>query len=146
MSKTINEFKASLIYDFHENNLPEGVYNINSNPNKIIIKSNTSLQLFSKENQKGNSIILNNTDKQHMEIDVNKILESNALSSVGSTKVTSTICLNGNCNTKVIENFGNQEIKDTCHYICSSLNWKNAIFFIIILILIYYVIIGFISN
>lgn len=35
------------------------------------------------------------------------------------------------------EGFGNEDIQDTCHYICSSVNWLNVFFLLLIIFLIY---------
>jgi hypothetical protein len=36
-----------------------------------------------------------------------------------------------------IENFNNNDVKDGCHYICSSLTWLNVFLTIVLVILIY---------
>lgn len=36
------------------------------------------------------------------------------------------------------EDFGTEDVQDTCHYVCSSVNWVNTFLFLLIMILIYY--------
>jgi len=43
-----------------------------------------------------------------------------------------------NYEDKRIENFKNEDVKNTCHYVCSSINWMN-IFLVFLLIVLCYV-------
>jgi hypothetical protein len=40
-------------------------------------------------------------------------------------------------NKKNIENFGLVDLRDTCHFSCSSINIMNMLLFIIIIIMLY---------
>lgn len=49
-------------------------------------------------------------------------------------------------NINKIENFSNEDLRNTCHYACSSLTWFNIILVMILLIIIYHLIITYINK
>lgn len=45
-----------------------------------------------------------------------------------------------------IEKFSNEDLRNTCHYACSSLTWFNIILVMILLIIMYHLIITYINK
>jgi hypothetical protein len=38
---------------------------------------------------------------------------------------------------KRIENFKNEDVRDSCHYVCSSMNWMNIFMLLLLVVLCY---------
>jgi hypothetical protein len=38
---------------------------------------------------------------------------------------------------KRIENFKNEDLRDSCHYVCSSMNWMNIFMLLLLIVLCY---------
>ena len=111
----MNYEKVKIIFNNNDEKvLVQGDYNV-KNISKINVKPYCNVQIFEDENGKGNQINLN-TNLNEKEIDVEKLKSSGIISNVKSLKVL---------NKNNIEGF--VEVKDSCHFICSSLNFKNII-------------------
>jgi hypothetical protein len=47
-----------------------------------------------------------------------------------------------NINKNNTEHFNQEKIKNTCHYVCSSINYTNIVILVIFIILVYHMIIS----
>jgi hypothetical protein len=142
-----NDFGSIIVlYKTHKNNLPRGMYNIETDPIQIIINPKTRVQLFDMPQFSGNNIILDNLSQtENYVINTQKFLESNILNKIRSINVMSNICNDSKCGM-VIEGFGENDLRNSCHYICSLLNLQNIIMCLIFIILIYYLVTSYFSN
>lgn len=105
-----------------------GKYNLDDYCNNIVLYPNSKIQIFEKKNTLGKSIIINNNENTNKKIDLKKIVESTLIDSVGSIYVFDSLCS--------VEGFS--DVKDSCHYICSQVNFQNVLIFLLILFVIYY--------
>lgn len=119
--------------------LAKGTYNIPSVPLSIIIHPKTRVQLFALDNMNGYNIIIDNIENTNKKINVNDLLLSGAINTIKSIYVMSNLCKESQCGA-VVEGFSRRDVSDSCHYLCSSLNFQNILIFFIFIILIYYLI------
>jgi hypothetical protein len=131
--------KIQLINNNSKKILAKGTYNIPNIPSIVVIYPKTRVQLFSLENMSGYNIIIDNIGNENKEININKLLKSGTIDTVKSIYVMSNMCKESQFDT-IIEGFSKRDVSDSCHYLCSSLNFQNVLIFFIFIILIYYLV------
>jgi len=131
--------QVQLISNDSKKILVKGTYNIPNIPSTMIIHPKTRVQLFSLANMNGYNIIIDNIGNENKEININKLLNSGTLDNVKSIYVMSNMCKESQCGA-VVEGFSKRDVSDSCHYLCSSLNFQNVLIFFIFIILIYYLV------
>lgn len=140
-----NTSKVQLINNDNEKILDKGTYNIQQVPVTIIVYPKTRLQLFALKDMNGYNVIIDNIDNKNKTINVKDLLKSKAINTIKSIYVMSNVCSESKCG-EVIEGFSRRDISDSCHYLCSSMNFQNVLICIIFTILVYYLVTKYVQK
>lgn len=112
--------------------LDRGLHHISQDYNMMTIGPHTRVQLSDQEFLNGNVLAIDNKEADEIEVNLNDIIKSGSLKNILSINITSFGC--------GVEGFDG--VKDSCHYICSSVNLQNIIIFIILCLVVYKLVYG----
>ena len=103
-----------------------GKYNLDDYCNELVLYPNSRVQIFEKKENLGKNIIISNSENKNKKINLKKVIDSTLIDNIGSIYVFDSLCN--------VEGFN--DVKDSCHYICSQVNFQNILIVLLILIVI----------
>jgi hypothetical protein len=142
MDQPSNFSSVTMIYNNGENILNRGIHNNVKSPVKMVLQPRTRVHIYDMPYMSGDNVILDNATLNVKEIDVTNLVASNSIRCINSMNVMSQVCTDSCCGMNR-EGFGNKEVRDSCHYICSLVSPQNILLVIVLLVLIYYLIISY---
>ena len=106
--------------------LNKGMNTVYNKPEAIILEPNVSAQIT---DSMGESVMIDNKTSSNKKIMAEKLISSNAIKDIKSIRYD---------DGDMVEGFGKRRVKDTCHYVCSSINNRGILICALFIIIIYY--------